>query len=284
MNTALLATLISIAPQPVRVISSYGQFAQLDPAFCRTGSDPTTLAPLWTVTQEPSSHEERKYQVSWKLQTDSDSGYIAKTLESGSEFLVVRCLATGKWSIVGKGSVSGMNGTTALGTVSSNPSELKPGEISSAQIQAGNLYERPMVGDYLVPVEAHLVSTLRITPRISLEVAELFSRSSQSDFNSDLTDHGRQNLIEAFSSFKGMGGRVAVEAFINKPGNRSALRDASQLRATAVAQFLIRSFNLEDEQIVAMGMGSEEFQSGMQPVSSWPAKDIVEGITLRVIP
>ena len=241
-----------------------------------------------TTVQRQTTGSSSQYLVSWdseQHQEESDDGSWLEKPQSGARFEIARCLASGRWAIVGQGIAGGRSGRLVDGVATAVNDRPAANVLEeSALAQSGNFYWRPMVGDAVMPVHAHIGHTMRVTPKLRYALAELFERNANGSFSYDLSEEGRQRLRENFKVFGAVKGRVMIEGVAQIPGRRSELRLQSQVRAKAVAQFLARDFEIESEKLVAVGYGSEGMPSGFAPVAQWPELDMSESITLRVMP
>lgn len=200
----------------------------------------------------------------------------------GGRVRMMRCLPPGRWEVVGTGRVERLNGALAEATVTVEADSADPSPFGHAHERLplrGNLYPRPMVGDVVVPVVAEVRQRPQLNPRVELNALELFDSSGEG-----LTASGREQLAEALARFAGASGRLLVEVHTRTPGNRVALRRASQLRADAVAQFAMRELGLASEQVVPVGFGSDSLENGFVEVPAWPARALSESVVLRILP
>ncbi len=235
---------------------------------------------------EPSGDGDGTFAVYWK----NELPYKPKADLSpalGSEFDIVRCLPPGKWVFVGAGAVRNITGE--LGEGLARPialaSPLKPGTPTEFEKQSSNLYWRPMGGDIVLPRQYKIVSRERITHKETLGFESLFVRERGDNFTIELSESGKRALAAIVNKMRGASGRLGVEVFSNRPGKREDLREDTQIRANIVARHISQSFGLNDNAIVAIGLGSLGLVADVQETRSWPAStDVVDGVVIRILP
>lgn len=251
-------------------------------------------ATLTSVQHDFLNPEKQEYLVAWdadrEKEADFSEGYAEKP-QSGSRFEVARCLSDGNWAFVGHGVAGGKSGRQVNSWVHALPEgkvqsliEAKTVAGERALAQSGNLYWHPMVGDVVMPVRTQILNTLRVTPRLQFSFRELFEMRSNGSYSFNLSESGRQKLRENFGVFKSLNGRLLIEGAVNSRGVRSDLRLQSQMRAKAVAQFLVHDFNLEADKLVVLGNGSDGLPTGYVQIPKWPGLDMSDSITLRSLP
>jgi len=219
------------------------------------------------------------FAVSWSI-LQEDRIVAADRPVLGADVRILRCLPEGRWAVVALGRAERLNGSQVEGHVSVNSeaaSWATMGHAEWALPLRRNLYPRPMAGDVVVPVTREAALRPRIFPRLSFDAGRLF----QGD---DLSESGRGMLRAHLKKFSGASGRLLVEAHSQTPGDRTALRRETQLRAETVAQFVSREMGVDPERIVALGFGSDGLTTGSRDVPAWPDKPSDETIVLRVLP
>lgn len=271
------------------------------PSACSNAELARSFSQIMRVEQAPYGAV-RTYHLYWDASEKAARNPTESTGESagiggrvrtevGGQIQVVRCLPPGKWVVVGQGRVEGSTGellhAAARGVDDGQPGAPQAGTLGRArrqEIQAGNLYARPMVGDFIAPLKTAVHARVNITPRVELGLAELFElESSGGKYTYDLSAQGRSLLAQQFEKFSQSSGRLVVEAYANKAGTRDALRLESQVRAQTVAQYIMRVFQLSEQQVVSIGYGSDTLPTGFVPMPRWPARPLPEKIVLRVL-
>jgi hypothetical protein len=262
-----------------------GRAAEISAAPCRSNPLPLSSAKAVRV-ENLESKPGRNFKVYWKSQAHTEGQVRPPSPEVGAEVVISRCVSPGKWATVAKGLVIGRNGAVFEADVEAGPhSEENLGEVERVAVQSGNLYWRPMAGDYVVSVEKSIASKIQISPLIEMGVDELFARERAGRLYSfDLSEKGKTRLREEFERFRSLSGRLIVEGFLSRPGDRDDLRTESRIRAKSVADYLQQTFELQDDRIAAMGYGGDLLPTGMRPVARWPKRQIEEGIVLRLLP
>ncbi len=252
-------------------------------ADCQT-AEQLGAVPLESV--EPSGDADGTFAIYWKahlpwaLKSD-----LAPAL--GSEFDIIRCIPPGKWVFLGAGQVRSLTGSLGEGyarsVTFSNTS--RSGTVSEFEARSSNLYWRPMGGDIILPRQYSVSERQRITPRETFGYQSVFIREKGNTFSIELSETGKKSIAAVVNKMRGATGRLGVECFSNRPGNREDLREDTQIRANIIAQHIAQSFGLREESVVAIGLGSSALASDAREVRPWPiAADFVDGITIRILP
>lgn len=218
-------------------------------------------------------NDEHSYKVYWPVESDEEVASEFQP-ELGGEFLIARCLPPGRWAIVGRGEISDLNGKLIVANA----------EAPSAASSFGNQYDRPMVGDVVLPKHVTTEPIARIQPKFEFSVSQLFEKDESLNFTYNLSDQGKETLKKSFEKLKNASGRLLVESYLNREGSRDYLKTESQIRAAAVAQYLAREFDIDESRVIAIGTGSVGLSSGMSSLPRWPQREVLEGVILRVVP
>jgi len=253
-------------------------------ANCESAED-LGAVPLEVV--EPSGEGDGSYAVYWNAEMNwKPKSDLAPSL--GSEFDIMRCLPPGKWVFVGAGIVQNMTGTLGEGFAKAIGPErnklVRTTPISEFEIRSSNMYWRPMKGDVILPRQQAIAARQRITPKEFFAYDGLFVRESGNDFTAEISDKGRKSIIAFIDRLRGLTGRIGVEVFSNRPGNRENLREDTQVRANIIARHIVQSLGLRDDSVVAIGLGSSGLPGDSRPVPAWPAREIVDGVVIRILP
>ena len=239
-----------------------------------------------TLRLEYSQRTQTKnqFRVGWNYYSVNEVlGYLKPTV--GGEVQVARCLPPGKWAFLGKGNVVGINGNYVEAIINGHEYIGKSaGKIPDDMIETGNMYWRPMAGDVIFPVEKTIHKKLTISPKIELSFQQLFISENLNQYSYELSKQGEEILKDKFEKFKNLNGKLLIEGFILKSGNREELRIESLMRAQSVSKYLTNEFNINENQIVSIGYGNDWLKTGMQPIKIWPNKETSHGIILRMLP
>ncbi|WP_397600717.1 OmpA family protein [Silvanigrella sp.] len=225
-----------------------------------------------------------EFRVGWNYYSSSEiPNYLKPTI--GGEIQVARCLPPGKWAFLGKGNVIGINGNIVEALIKGYEYKASSaGKIPIDFVDTGNMYWRPMAGDVIFPVEKIINKKLTVSPKIELSFQDLFISVDLNQYSYELSKQGEEILKDKFEKFKNLNGKMLIEGFILTSGNREELRIESLMRAQSVSKYLANTFNINENQIISIGYVNDWIQSGMQPVKSWPNKEMTHGIVLRMIP
>jgi outer membrane protein OmpA-like peptidoglycan-associated protein len=146
------------------------------------------------------------------------------------------------------------------------------------------MFWQPMAGDSVFPIQRNINKKLTITPRFELSSQDIFVTLELNQYSYEISKQGENILKEKFSYFKNLSGRLLVEGFVYKSGNREELRIESLMRAQAVSKYIANNFNIDPGQVIAIGYGNDWMQPGMQPVNNWPIQNITSGIVIKMMP
>jgi hypothetical protein len=205
----------------------------------------------------------------------------------GSEFDIVRCLPPGKWVFVGAGSVRGITGSLGEGFARALAPKLptNPGHATEFEVQSSNLYWRPMGGDVILPRQYKIATRQRITVKETLAYETVFMRENGTTFTAELSESGKRAIAAVVNKTRGASGRIGVEVFSNRTGNRSDLQEDTQTRANIIARHIMQSFGLRDSAVVAIGLGSSGLPSGARETQAWPLPvEATDGVVIRIMP
>ncbi len=242
--------------------------------------------PSQTLKLDYSQRTQTKneFRVGWSYYSESEvPSYLKPSI--GGEVQIVRCLPPGKWVFLGKGNVEGINGNIVEATIHGFEYQgMPPGRFPQDFVETGNIYWRPMAGDSVYPIQKSVTKKIAISPRFEISSQDLFVTQELNQFTYEISKQGEELLKEKFSYFKNMNGRLLVEGFVLTTGNREELRLESLMRAQAISKYLANIFKLNQNQVIAIGYGNDWLQTGMQPVKSWPQKEITNGIILKMLP
>lgn len=223
------------------------------------------------------------FRVMWPVMSGPevmDTPVLAKRLQTGAEFDVVRCLPPGRWVSVGRGTVNSAAGALVEGQLSAAGEPVTVNaQLSDDVITSGNLFPTPMVGDWVVVRKTEITAKLGIAPRVELPVRELFLATSQNN-GVELTGAGQKTLRSVLKdTFAQARGRLLIEVHARRTGPRAYLRQLTLQRAKSIERFLRYEFELDSRQVVSVGLGSETFVPGF--VDSARETDVV---VLKMIP
>ncbi len=242
--------------------------------------------PSQTLKLDYSQRTQTKneFRVGWNYYSESEvPSYLKPSV--GGEVQIVRCLPPGKWVFLGKGNVEGINGNIVEAIIHGFEYQgLPPGKFPQDFVESGNMYWRPMAGDSVYPIQKNITKKLAVSPRFEISSQDIFVSQELNQFSYEISKQGEELLKEKFSYFKNMNGRMLVEGFVLAIGNREELRIESLMRAQAISKYLANVFKLDQNQIIAIGYGNDWLQTGMQPIKSWPQKEITNGIILKMLP
>ena len=127
-----------------------------------------------------------------------------------------------------------------------------------------------------VRAEVIEIATERELPRIDLDIAfDYDSDALRADVIPDLVTIGR-----ALSSEQLAGSRFILAGHTDGVGSAAYNQDLSERRAASVRAFLIQSFGLPEQQLVAVGFGFEQLKDAYNPAAA--ANRRVEVINLEV--
>jgi hypothetical protein len=220
-----------------------------------------------------------QFVVSWADAQDEETA-IADRPVVGADVEVMRCLSSARWVSVGRGQVLRVRNGTVDAKIESLRGEWS-GELSIEESKdrsvEGNFYLRPMVGDRIVPRTAEVGQKLALTPVERIPLSMLFSEQ-------EISVGGKYLLGSLKEKFKNGNGRLLVEVESNSLGNRDTLRAASQLKANLIAQTLAVEWELNPDQVVALGRGSDGNRFGKREIPKWPLKESEENVVIKMIP
>ncbi|WP_338636094.1 OmpA family protein [Spirobacillus cienkowskii] len=224
-----------------------------------------------------------EYKVGWNYQIETElAHYLKPTL--GGEVQIMRCLPPGKWVFLGKGNVENLNGNNVEARIYGiDTKSIESDKTFNHLVETKNLYWRPMVGDIVFPLQKVINKKIAISPKIELASEEIFISSELNQFSYEISKQGEELLKEIFEIFKNKRGRLIIEGYVLTSGNREDLRIESLMRAQAVLKFLANTFELDQTQIIAVGYGNDWFKPGMQRLKTWPKKNIISGITIKML-
>lgn len=225
-----------------------------------------------------------EFKVGWNYYSSLEiPAFLKPTI--GGEVQIMRCLPPGKWVFLGKGNVEKINGNSVEALISGyDEKHVSSGKIPQNFVETRNMFWRPMAGDSVFPIQKNISKKIIISPKFELATHDIFTSLELNKYSFEISSQGEELLKEKFSYFKNFNGRLLVEGFILSSNNREELRIESLMRAQAVAKYLQDIFNLDEDKIIAIGYGNDWLKTGMQPVKSWPQKNISSGIVLRLMP
>jgi hypothetical protein len=202
--------------------------------------------------------------------------------QTGSEVEIVRCLPPGKYITVSRATVVRFNGNAVEAIEQESQHNTETGlEITPKMISQANLSPAVMVGDIVLEVQTQLSKSLQISPKVHLNMNDLFLGSSFiSSGSPKLSEKGKQILDSGLAKFKGKFGVLMVEARMNVLGERKIIQTLSEQRAYEVVQYLrSQDANLIDK-IEWVAYGSNEVAPGFYDIKDHGN----EYITLRLKP
>jgi hypothetical protein len=212
---------------------------------------------------------------------DGEDTFSPQTLQTGSEFDVLRCLPPGRWIALGQGEVLARNGALVEGslTLAGSAKSVDRG-VSEELVSAGNLYPMPMVGDVVVVRRKEIQQAKKILPRVTIPVSQLFAGSDKDGAQLELTSSGQESLRQLLSEkFSDARGKLLIEVHAQRTGSRQQLRTETSMRAESIERFLRYEFGIAKDQLVSVGHGSDGFVPGF--VAAGKESDFV---VLRMFP
>jgi OmpA family len=268
------------SPYPYSIVSYFFHKSYPEQECTPKGIQAQTLRLDYSERTETKN----EFRVGWNDYSESEiPSYLKPSV--GGEVRIARCLPPGKWVFLGKGNVEGINGNIVEAVINGFEYQgAAPGKFPQDFVETGNMYWRPMAGDSVFPIQKNINKKTSISPRFEISSQEIFVTQELNQFSYEISKQGEELLKEKFSYFKNMNGRMLVEGFILTSGNREELRIESLMRAQAISKYLVNIFKLDQNQVIAIGYGNDWLQPGMQPVKSWPQKDITNGIILKMLP
>jgi hypothetical protein len=220
-------------------------------------------------------------RVAWPLRMNAEDGEDTFSLQTGSEFDVLRCLPPGRWIALGQGEVLARNGALVEGslTLAGSAKSVDRG-VSEELVSAGNLYPMPMVGDVVVVRRKEIQQAKKILPRVTIPVSQLFAGSDKDGAQLELTSSGQESLRQLLSEkFSDARGKLLIEVHAQRTGSRQQLRTETSMRAESIERFLRYEFGIAKDQLVSVGHGSDGFVPGF--VAAGKESDFV---VLRMFP
>jgi len=245
-------------------------------AYASLPSEPVAITQI-------ERNEQGEYRVMWPLYAGPevvDTPKLAKKLQTGSEFDIVRCLPPGRWVAVGRGTVGAHNGELVEGQLSVAGDAISVNRgITDSVVSSGNLYPTPMVGDWVVVRKTEITQKPAVMPRVELAAADLFLSNGQNS-TVELTGAGQNKLRSILKGqFADARGRLLIEVHARRSGSRTLLRQLTTQRAKSIERFLRYEFELDPSQVVSMGVGSDSYVPGF--VDANAQTDVV---VLKMIP
>lgn len=187
----------------------------------------------------------------------------------GGRVRVLRCLPGERWLTVAHGTTANADANSASAQVEPLPPQMQ----SIATV--GNLYWRPMAGDFVLPERLTISSKAVATPVFRFSFEKIFRNDETGAPTLELTEHGKGQLIQAASAFLGSSGSLVIEAHSRTRGPRNVLIEETQVRAHTIARFLIDALRLPEDRVIPMGLGSTELDTGMVPLSHTPEPEFI---------
>lgn len=229
------------------------------------------------------SLEQNEFLVGWSILSNEKLNNNQKP-QLGAEITIVRCLPPNHFVVLGKGTVTNVNGGMVQAHVTSpNLVEMSLGKSSQNWIESRNLIWRPMVGDIVIPIYKHIQKALVVSPTFQFNTNDLFIKREDGTYSFTLSELGQNLLKEKFEKFKNRNGRLLVEGYNLNPGSREEMRLDSLMRAQTVSTFFIREYSLEQSRVVPVGYGNDWLQTGMQPVDTIHNLQSDDGIILKIL-
>lgn len=260
-------------------VALYGQAQGISQNFCVPRGFPDLKT---TVNYSKKKLEINSYTIGFSLASLTSFSEEEK-IPVGAEVRIVRCLPPGRFVSLAQGTVQRINGRQVEAYVKSAEVDPLLWKFPEGELAAqANLFPKPMVGDFVVPLLQNVSRRLRITPKLTYPLEEIFE--NEKDFNNsyNISSEGELLLKQALTHFEKIRGRLAVEVFLNQEGDREALRLQSLIRAQAVASHLRRVAHLKEDQVIPIGIGSDGLESGLQTVEF--GDRVESGVTLKILP
>ncbi len=253
------------------------------PEACSKNDMATHFVSISRVESENQTNnfgKSKGFKIYWPVVNTGDyANTVLERPDVGSRFVVMRCMPLGQWVSVAEGQVQGTSGHLIWGSAAIDPSSMH----SNAE-NTGNLYPRPMVGDVIAPQHVEVRAAARITPKITLAYVDIFEKNDSGGYSFNLTEKGKNLLIATTEKFRGMSGRLMIEAHLRMGGSRDLLEQESRMHAATVEQFITGRFRFEPNQVVAIGMGATELEGEWVQKPVWPEQYSVEKLVFRVVP
>lgn len=223
-------------------------------------------------------------RVAWPLRVVPEESEVfgaPRQLQTGAQFDVLRCLPPGRWVALGQGEVVGRNGGLVEGQLAlAGQAPAVERGVADELVSSGNLYPMPMVGDLVVVRRKEIVQRQAISPRITIAADTLFESSRLDGLQVELSRRGQESLKDLLSrNFADARGKLLIEVHAQRPGSRQKLRQETSQRAENIGRFLRYEFGIGQDQVVAVGHGSDTYVPGF--VSADRAADFV---VLRMLP
>ncbi|APJ04899.1 OmpA family protein [Silvanigrella aquatica] len=268
------------SPYPYSILSYYFHKSFPEQECTPNGMQTQTLK----IDYSQKTQTKNEFRVGWHFNSEMEiPSHLMPSV--GGEVQIARCLPPGRWVFLGKGNVERMNGNMIEALITGMEYKgTSPGKIPQDVVETGNMYWRPMAGDSIFPLQKYVNKKISITPKFEISSQELFVSQDLNQFSYEISKQGEDLLKEKFDYFKHKNGRLLVEGFILAAGNSDDLRIESLMRAQTIAKYLSNTFNIDSNQIIAIGYGNDWLEKGMQPVKNWPNKNITNGIILKILP
>lgn len=257
---ALLLSSIFLAP------AGYGK-----PSEGACGADALSALPDRPVAlSRVERADDGAVRVAWPLRTspeDVEDTGLPQTLQTGSEFDVLRCLPPGRWVALGQGEVLNRNGATVEGllTAAGSAKSVDRG-VSDELVASGNLHPTPMVGDMVVVRRKEIRQVKKIMPRVTIPVSQLFAGADSDGARLELTSSGQESLRHLLNEkFAEAHGKLLIEVHAQRTGSRQQLRAETAQRAESIERFLRYEFGIAKDQLVSVGHGSDGYVPGFVP-------------------
>lgn len=212
------------------------------------------------------------FRVTWN-HTSANPIPASQSVTLGARFSVVRCIPPGDWVTLGHGTFTDATDLRAIGQVNAVQEPAKPDA-------RGNLYWRPMAGDFIQEEPVNITWNPRISPKITIPLHNVFRRDEQGRPTLEIDTDGKLRLVEAGRHFLGMWGSLAVEVHTRAMGSRTIHQEEAQIRAHTIARLLISQLQLPENRVIPIGIGSHEMSGGMVNVDDATTTDF---LILRLI-
>jgi hypothetical protein len=240
--------------------------AEISPSvskYCLPDSEKPSSAFQGLMLAEVQADEEG-FQAWLPISPPSQQLHSAWRLpQLGDSVMVMRCVNKNITQIVGNGKVKAADAHNLILSVQApSPNLTKPFRLI-------NQYPRPMVGDFIIPLDASLETVRSVFPFKTYFLSDVFETSDVTETTPGLTepflrltDFGKKQFKDFFDQNepKHDSFLIQVHYFENNNPKESTLK--SQLRANTIKTYLVSELGIRPEKIIAMGLGDSEWNAG----------------------
>ena len=222
-----------------------------------------------------------KTKIYWQTEMLLPEGNApaSRSLEWGGRFVIARCVADGRWEVLGEGTVSDRQGNVVAGLLE-NPPNPRQREQGSAANLSFNQYPYPMVGDHVIALRSHVATKKQVRPNTIFPLELVFKNNLSSDkvtsdFEAQPTPEGKTALLDtvAYLALKSQE-KLIIEVFLDLAQPPEAAQMNSMAIADTLASTIKSSGILRNDQVIALGHGLAAQTSGWK-------QTLVEGTSSR---